>query len=452
MDDSPLWWSAQRLIAAYQQQELSPVEVADLAHERIIETDGDLHAYTTVTKDLAHRQAVAAEDAYRNGTAQALSGVPISIKDAFHVEGLVSTLGSLAHAEEVAASDSGAVRRLRAAGAVFVGKTNVPEFCQSATCDNLLGPETGNPWDPNRTSGGSSGGAAASVASGSCTMALGSDGGGSIRIPAAFCGLVGFKPTYGVIADEGGFKAFSRFISAGPLARNVADASLLDAVLRDHAGSVGPVPSKVRVGWCPQPEGRPIDPSVATLLPAVVAALSDQGHLVSEVELAIDGWQEIFDPLVLEEEGRRRGHLLDEGVPLTRYEKRSIEASRLISADQVSDAEAALVGYRNKVNQHFGDFDLLVTPATAVPAFEKGNRPTVIDGQDVSRLWGAFPFAAPFNVSAHPALVLPIGFADGLPVAIQLVAGLGRDRELLALAAALELTLDLEPFSSGPVR
>lgn len=138
------------------------------------------------TPELSRREAVAAEAAYRNGRPGPLAGVPVSIKDAFHIEGHVTTLGSLAHTNDVARHDSGAVRRLRRAGAVIVGKTNVPEFCQSATTDNLLGPDTANPFDPDRTAGGSSGGAAASVAAGACTLGLGSDGGGSIRIPAAF--------------------------------------------------------------------------------------------------------------------------------------------------------------------------------------------------------------------------------------------------------------------------
>src|SRR5690606_28447311 len=133
-----------------------------------------------------------------------LLGVPVAVKDVFHVGGVVSTLGSRLHEHQVAKHDSGVVRRLRAAGAMFVGKTNTPEFCQSATTDNLLGPDTGNRWDPARTAGGSSGGSAAAVAAGLASVAVGSDGGGSIRIPAAFTGAVGVKPTLGRCADEQG--------------------------------------------------------------------------------------------------------------------------------------------------------------------------------------------------------------------------------------------------------
>ena len=217
-----------------------------MAQARIAEVTPTLNAFILPTPELARGQAAAAERAYRNGSAGPLAGVPVSVKDAFHISGYVTTLGSLAHADDVAGHDSGAVGRLRRAGAVVVGKTNVSEFCQSATTDNLLGPDTANPFDPHRTAGGSSGGAAASVASGTCTLGLGSDGGGSIRIPASFCGLVGFKPTYGSIDDEGGFRAFSPFISVGPLARSVADARCLHAVLSGDGAGAGDAPADPR--------------------------------------------------------------------------------------------------------------------------------------------------------------------------------------------------------------
>lgn len=448
MDDSPLWWSTDRLITAYEQRELSPVEVARLAEARIEEVNHYLHAYSGDTTALARQQARHAEASYRQGTAGPLSGVPVSIKDAFDVEGYVTTLGSLVHVDDIASADSSVVRRLREAGAVFVGKTNVPEFCQSATSANLLGPETANPWDPTRTSGGSSGGAAASVAAGTCTMALGSDGGGSIRIPAAFCGLVGFKPTHGLIRDNGRFSAFSPFISAGPLARTVADAIRLDAVLREQPAPAIAVPTGLRIGWCSEPEQRSIDAQVAASMAPRISVLEELGHKVSETELDIGGWEEIFGPLVLAEEGSRRGHLLDGETELTHYERSSLEAARKLPADVVAAAETALKPYRERVNRNFDHFDVVVTPATAVPAFKREQRPTAINGQPVGRLWGAFPFAVPFNVSAHPAVVLPVGFVDGLPVGLQLIGRLGEDAQLLALAHRFETALALDPFSS----
>ncbi len=454
MDDSPLWWPLQRLVDAYRSGSLSPVEVSELAQARIAEVDPTLHAFVLATPELARGQAAAAEAAYRNGSAGPLAGVPVSIKDAFHIEGHVTTLGSLAHADDVARHDSGAVRRIRRAGAVVVGKTNVSEFCQSATTDNLLGPDTANPFDPRRTAGGSSGGAAASVASGTCTLGLGSDGGGSIRIPASFCGLVGFKPTYGSIDDNGGFRAFSPFVSVGPLARSVADARCLHSVLSGDDAGNGDAPADpgpLRIAWCPKPEGRPIDAGVSDAAAAAATQLAACGHDVSETVLDLGGWEEIFGPLVLAEEGERRGHLLGSPHELTWYHKRSLMAAEQVRPQAVAAARSAQARYRERVDRCFRDYDVLATPATATTAFELGCRPRSINGEPVTRLWGAFPFAVPFNVSGHPAVVLPAGFADGLPAGIQLVGRHGCDTELLSVAEQLETRLDVRPFARMPV-
>ena len=451
MDEGPLWWPVQRLVEAYSGGSLSPVEVSELAQARLAQVNPTLHAFVLATPELAHRQAVAAEAAYLNGSAGPLAGVPVSIKDVFHIKGHVTTLGSLAHANDVARHDSGAVRRLARAGAVIVGKTNVSEFCQSATTDNLLGPDTANPYDPSRTAGGSSGGAAAAVASGTCTVGLGSDGGGSIRIPASFCGLVGFKPTYGTIDDEGGFRAFSPFISVGPLGRTAADSRLLHSVLStDGTGTTRDSPddlSPLRVAWCPRPEGRPVDSEVGDVLAGAVKQLEACGHDVSPVELDIGGWKEIFGPLVLAEEGQRRGHLLNGQHELTWYERRSLVAAEQLDPGVLAVACSALARYRKRVDSYFCDYDVIATPATATTAFELGCRPRAIAGQPVDRLWGAFPFAVPFNVSGHPAVVLPAGFVNGLPVAIQLVGRYGDDTELLLVAEQLEAALDVRPFA-----
>ena len=450
MDEGPLWWPVQRLVEAYSGGSLSPVEVSELAQARLAQVNPTLHAFVLATPDLARRQAVAAEAAYRNGSAGPLAGVPVSIKDAFHIKGHVTTLGSLAHANDVARRDSGAVRRLLGAGAVVVGKTNVSEFCQSATTDNLLGPDTANPYDPSRTAGGSSGGAAAAVASGTCTLGLGSDGGGSIRIPASFCGLVGFKPTYGTIDDQGGFRAFSPFISVGPLARTAADSRRLHSVLSANGTGIRDTQDDLsprRVAWCPKPEGRPIEAAVGDVLAAAVSRLAACGHDVTSVDLDLGGWEEIFGPLVLAEEGERRGHLLRGPHELTWYQKRSLMAAERLDPGVLAEARSALTQYRKRVDRYFRHYDVIATPATATTAFELGSRPRTIAGEPVGRLWGAFPFAAPFNVSGHPAVVLPAGFASGLPVAIQLVGRYGGDTELLSLVEQLETALDLRPFA-----
>ena len=212
--------------------ELSDIE--DTLH-RIDTFNPVLNAFLGRVDELARKQAAEAEQAYAMGDARALSGVPVSVKDTFHLTGSVTTFGSLAYRANVSHHNSGVVKRLRAAGTVITGKTNTSEFAQSATTENLFADDCHNPWDISRTSGGSSGGAAASVAAGLSSMAVGADGGGSIRIPAAFTGVFGLKPTYGLCHDENGLNAMSDFISPGPLTRRVADARMLLSVLAETA-------------------------------------------------------------------------------------------------------------------------------------------------------------------------------------------------------------------------
>jgi Asp-tRNA(Asn)/Glu-tRNA(Gln) amidotransferase A subunit family amidase len=440
-DADPITWPIERLTRAFAAEELSPVDVARQALERIEQVDGDIHAFVTVTPELATSQAAAATAEYRQGGRRPLLGVPISVKDVFHMAGTVSTLGSLVHRRHVVPHDSGVVRRLRAAGAVFVGKTNTAEFGQSATTDNRLGPDTANPWDPTRTAGGSSGGAAASVAAGMAVAAVGSDGGGSIRIPSAFTGVVGLKPTIGSCPDEDGFRAMTQFSCPGPLTRRVADARVVLEVLTGRPHPHHGVPD-LRLGWCSAPEGRPVHSDVATAVAAAVELLDALGHHIDEVDLPLVGWEEIFGPLVLADEQRERGPLL-EHVPdlLTAYERRTLEAARHLQPDDVSAAHKALDRYRGTVRALFTRYDYLVTPATAVPAFPLRHRPGQIQGRAVSKLWGPFPFAAPFNVAGLPAVSLPCGHSSGLPVAVQLIGAPGDEAGLLNLCQQLEVAL-----------
>jgi Asp-tRNA(Asn)/Glu-tRNA(Gln) amidotransferase A subunit family amidase len=441
------------LVAAFRSGEISPVAVCEAALERAEAVDPVLHAFVRTTPVIARAQARAAETAYRNGSAASLAGVPVSVKDTFAVEGVVTTCGSLLHDPAPARADSGAVARLRAAGAVFVGKTATAEFGQSATTDGRLGPDTGNPWDPGRTPGGSSGGAAASVGARSCTAALGSDGGGSIRIPAAFCGLVGLKPTYGRCRDEGGFRGMSAFVCPGPLARSVADARAVYAVLADDPGERRAI-APLRIAWCARPEGRPVDPELLAIVEgALRSAASLLGAEVVPADLPLDGWNDAFGPIVLAEELAERGHLEARADQLSDYERRSLEQARALDPALLAAAPAVHAAVQGAVDGVLARYDLIATPATAVPAFPLGERPREIAGERVSRLWGAFPFSVPFNVSGHPALSLPVGLAAGLPVGLQLVGRRREDHALLDAAAAIEealgLTLAAPDVASG---
>ena len=453
--DNPICWPIASLVEAYRQGRLSPVEVADEALARIDRLNPSLHAYLARFDDLTRRQAREAEAAYRAGQALPLSGVPISIKDTYPLAGAVTTFGSIVHRHNRTQRDSGVVRRLRAWGAVFAGKTNTAEFGQSATSDNRLGPEAGNPWDTARTPGGSSGGAAVSVAAGLASIALASDGGGSIRIPASFTGLFGLKPTWGLCPDEGGFPAMSDFVCPGPLARCASDARVfLGALLGRRLGRAS-AGRRLRIAWCPNPEGRPVDPGVAAAVSAAVASLAALGHEVVETALPLEGWNEAFGPLVLAEERRERGDLLHRFPDaLSDYVSRSLAAARTLTDKDIAAARAAHRRYRARIAALFESWDAIATPATAVTAFPFGERPNRIAGREVDRLWGAFPFAVPFNVSGNPALSLPCGLAGGLPVGLQLVMPMNEDERLLDLAEDVEeaVAFDRSPMGDPAPR
>ena len=296
-DDSPLYWPIAKLIAAYRDRSLSPVEVFNEAEARADAFNSDMNVYVTRMSDLARTQAEAAERAYRNHTASPLAGVPVSIKDAFEVKGYLTTYGSLKYRDHISTQDTGTAKRIRASGAVMTGKTNTAEFGQSATTDNLLGPDTTNAWDTSRTSGGSSGGAASSVAAGLVSVGLGSDGGGSIRIPAGFSGVFGFKPSYGLVKDEGGGGAMDDFVCPGPLARSVDDARRLLNVLADRSFVRKASGRGLKIAVCAAPENRPVSAGVQEMFARTVQRLIGAGvstrmrlpvaDLAYEAELAV---------------------------------------------------------------------------------------------------------------------------------------------------------------------
>lgn len=435
---SPLFWPVAELIAAFESGALSPVEVTEEALTRIDAIDGRLRAFVTRTPELALEQARIAEAHYRSGERGPLLGVTVAVKDLFDVAGVATTLGSVVYREEIAAVDSPVVGRLREGGGVFLGKSNTAEFGQSATTENLLALGCANPWDPRRTAGGSSGGSAAAVTAGLASVSLGSDGGGSVRIPAAFTGLFGIKPTVGRVADDSPFRAMTEFACPGPLVRRVADARPFMELLLGGGFERRPAP-RLRIGWCPAPQGRPVEPEVREATARAGRLLEELGHEVSEVELPLAGWDEAFGPLVLADEASQRGHLLDgHADELTGYARRSIEAAARITDADLDRARHRLTELRAEVETLFSGYDLLLTPTTAVRAFPIGRRPRTIDGRDVDSLWGPFPFTAPFNVAGTPAASVPCGLVDGLPVGVQLIARHGEEQLLLDVCEDLE--------------
>ncbi|WP_254537176.1 amidase [Halomarina litorea] len=447
--------------------ECSPVEVVEAHLARIRERGDRTNAFVTVTDELARESAMEAATAVEAGDPLGpLHGVPVAVKDLDDVAGVRTTSGSLLFEDRVAETDSPFVARLREAGAIVVGKTNTPEFGLGTTTENRVAGTTGTPFDPDRTAGGSSGGAAAALADSLVPLAPGSDAGGSIRIPASCCGVYGLKPTYGVVPNVGRPNAFAShtpFSHKGPLARTVEDAARsLDVMAglhpedphsvpvdTDYAAAVDRPVDDLRVAYSPDMGVFPVEPEVREVCDEAVRALErsgatveavdpDLGHDHSEIleayyTMARVRWQGVFD--ALEAEG---------------FDPRGADRDRLrpYLVDLVLDAEtptarastrADVVRSRvfDGLQECFAEYDLLATATMGVLPFPHGEEPGTVDGVDVDPYRG-WVLTQPYNLSGHPAASVPAGLVDGLPVGLQLAGGRFDDDLVLAGSAAIE--------------
>lgn len=430
--------------------DISVPELVEDSLTAIEETDGGLHAFVATCPERARREAREAQERLRSGEAPPLLGLPLAVKDAEPVAGLPFGSGSLVHAGRVAEADSVHVARLRAAGAIVVGKTNTPEFTLLGETYNRLGPDTRNPWDPCRSPGGSSGGSAAALAAGMVPLATGSDTAGSITVPAAFCWLVGLKPSHRRIPvwpDGGDWLPFS---DVGPMARTIPDLAAMLAVAsgpdpRDpHAPlfeTAPEMPRHLRVAWAPTLAGLPVEPVCAEAARELAEILHDMGHEVclDTPEIADPG--PVLDLLGAIEEYRARGSLLDDHASLLMPETRAIlELGRDASERAVREAREAMHGIASAFRAFMAERDLLVVPATACPAFPLRRPPARIGGKAVRPDW---PSYAPFNMLANltglPVATLPMRLtAEGLPVGALVFASFGRDDLLLSILARAE--------------
>lgn len=474
--------SASELAQRIRSRQVSPVEVVDALAERIAKLNPELNAF--ITLDLENARLDAEEkwkmrQQHPDGDLGILHGVPVAIKDDIAVRGLRYTRGSRLCAEDVADYDDIVVARLKTAGAIILGKTHLPEFGHKGTTDNQLGPKgarviTATPWDRTRTAGGSSGGSAAAVAAGLAFLAVGTDIGGSIRIPASCCGIVGHKPSFGMIPRVPSGNAFSLWV-AGPLARTVADAALAMRALsgpdeRDRFSlpAVDPavwdvarqLPHGLRLGWCPNPMSEPVDPVVAKTARQTLALLSEEGVQITDKQ-----------PLLpAKNAGDLLNRLLDlAGADLTDFSgiKDRVEFGR--KADQLSptfrqfaepvwdlklatylEAQGAVTRFVEDVAApYFADYDLLATPTLAVAPFDKhlDFGPDTVAGQPSAPHLG-WCFTWPFNLTGHPAVSIPCGWTNDklpLPIGLQLIGKRGQDGLVLRVAAAIE---KLAPWAS----
>jgi aspartyl-tRNA(Asn)/glutamyl-tRNA(Gln) amidotransferase subunit A len=423
---------------------------------RIEALNPGLNAFCLVTPDVARAAAREAEIAVmKREPLGALHGVPLSLKDVLYTRGIRTTGGSRLFGEFLPEEDTAAVGRLRAAGAVLLGKTNTSEFGHKGVTDNPTFGATRNPWNPARTPGGSSGGAAAAVAAGLGPIALGTDGGGSVRIPAAFCGLVGLKPSYGRVPQAPGFPGWEHVGHSGPLTRTVRDAAaVLDVIAGPDERDRTSLPREagtylaacdggvkgLHVAWTPDLGYAAVDPAVLDVCGNAAAAFEALG---CHVEVVNPGWESPEEPFGTIVAAQFYAAWADE-LPAREAEMdptlvRFIRRGGAVTARDYLSAMARVSAYWHEVQLFLARFDLLLTPTTAVAPFALDGRvPREIAGQEVSVL-GWMPFTYPFNLTGQPAVSVPAGWTDdGLPVGLQIVGRRHADRTVLAAAAAFE--------------
>jgi aspartyl-tRNA(Asn)/glutamyl-tRNA(Gln) amidotransferase subunit A len=452
-DSEICFTSAVELIELFKNRSVSPVEVTEVVLARIGRLNPSLNAFVTVTSELAMEQARAAERAYRNDSAGALAGVPISIKDLMVTKGIRTTRGSLLYADWIPEEDAPFVERVLAAGAVLLGKTNTPEFGWKGESTNRVAGSTHNPWRHGRTAGGSSGGGAAAVAAGLGPLAQGSDGAGSIRIPCGFCGIFGLKPSFGLVPNYPP-SSVGDLSHIGPMTRTVADAALLMNVTAgadprdryswssgiDYLEAIKSGVRGLRIGWSADLGNAPVDPIVQTTAEAAAHRFEEIGCTVDEANPGIKDPWEILDVLwACGQAGALRDNFeavrdrLDPGIVDV------IEQGRQISAADYANAMARRNVYAEKLRRFTSQYDLFLTPALPITAFPVGkDQPGSIQGQLTTYLgWTAFTY--PFNMSGQPAATVPCGFdGDGLPIGLQIAGRFHDDSTVLRAAAALE--------------
>ncbi len=448
------------LRAAYRARTLSPVEVVEGIFERIDSLEPSLNAFITETRELARTQAREAEARWSRsdgGDAPPLLGVPVTLKDLVDLRGVPTTMGSLVTSRTPAARDELFVERLRAAGAVFLGKTNTSEFGLAAQTMNRLGPSTANPWNLERTAGGSSGGAAAACAAGYGPLHHGTDGGGSVRVPAAYCGVVGLKPTGRFIPRRVRGAGMSQISSDGVLARSVADAaSMLDVIAGPHPDDPGSFkgprtdlltstrPARldgVRVGYTTELGwSTPCEPCIVKRVEAAAAMLREAGAAVSAKSPRISDPNETFPTLSAVGAAANYGSLcVDREDELTDYTGGSLKRGHELSGVRVAQAYAELDRIRRQMDDWFTEFDVLLTPTSAIAAHPHGARIDEIGGRSVSPWTISILYTPLANLIQAPAIAMPAGLdPEGLPISVQLMAREGNDDAVIRCAAVLE--------------
>jgi aspartyl-tRNA(Asn)/glutamyl-tRNA(Gln) amidotransferase subunit A len=445
-----------RLVA---RRELSPVEIISTCLDRIATFNPALNAIVLINPH-ARAQALEQERRLKKGDRVGpLCGVPFTVKDCIDVAGLRSTRGSKLFTYHIAEQHATAVRRLIEAGAILIGKTNLPEFALWWETDNLLFGRTSNPWRLDRIAGGSSGGEAAALAAGFSAIGIGSDVAGSIRMPAHFCGVVGLKPTHGLVPITGAWpEMLERYAHVGPLARSVEDIAAVLTVMagpdgddpyalhqpsREHILRAGDV-SHLRIGVTETGGSDPVDKDVAGTVKAAALELGQLGCQVESLRIpALDDndWNALSIAVVAPESSLYLGPILrgreDEIHPNLRAR---LEANAAVSLTSYLNSLRKIERLRRETFAAFRQFDAILAPCCAVSAFPHGQAELEIGGR---RLGARHVLCAtvPWNFTGSPALVLPFGTSlEGMPIGIQLIGRHFEEATLISIGLALERT------------
>jgi Asp-tRNA(Asn)/Glu-tRNA(Gln) amidotransferase A subunit family amidase len=459
MPDDLIWMSAHELRERISRKDVSPVEAVEAVLSRLDEVNPAINAFVTVTAESARAQAKEAEAAVLRGDdLPPLHGVPVTVKDLADTAGVRTTYGCVAYADHVPDTDAISWERLKAAGAILIGKTTTPEFGMLGVTDSHLTGATGTPWDPARVAGGSSGGAAAAVAAGIAPLALGSDGGGSIRVPASCCGVVGFKPSLGRIPTRGSTDGDS---TDGPLTRRVVDTALmLDVLVGPHhqdrfslpatgenhvaAATRGTGLSGLKFAYSINLGQGPIDPETRRVVDAAVGDLATRGGAqVDTVTL------DLPDPIdyFIRYWGSAAAEVADlfpHGAKVWPSITEVAELGRKVTAAELSRMfRATRTELYDAFDRVLQNADFLVCATTPTPPFPHSNGKggvEVVDGKRV-RHPGLFfhSLTEPPTHAGLPAISMPCGFTgDGLPVGLQIIGRAHADTAVIAAAAAFE--------------
>jgi Asp-tRNA(Asn)/Glu-tRNA(Gln) amidotransferase A subunit family amidase len=443
-----------------QAKKLSPVELVNTHLEQIEKLNPKLNAFVQVDAERARSAAQEAESkVMKDSLLGSLHGVPISIKSSFNVNGLRCEAGTRLRAGFVARQDAVLVERLKNAGAIILGITNTPELLMAWETDNLLYGRTNSPWDLERTPGGSSGGEASAIAAGMSAGGVGSDGGGSIRVPAHFSGICGLKPTPGRIPSTGHFPVsagpFASIGVVGPMARNIEDLKVLFEMMQGpDTGdtNAAPVPvrwpdevevKKLRVGYFEDDGRTPVTPEIRAAVHRAAEALLSAGFQVEQfrpegLEEARQLWWKYF---VVAGGMLLRPMFNGREADLSPILKQFLEWSSAQSAHTgrtLLDAWIRRDAARAQFFAQIETYPILLCPPAAIPAFRHGERSWQIEGKTVEYL-DAWSYTEFFNLLGNPAAVVPAGHsAEGLPIGVQIVGRPWREEEVLAVAAVVE--------------